>query len=281
MAILIVGRYFVDAIEYLADVQFRLVQRDDVTVGFQDVLPSARRYELAHLPGVLRAEPFRAVPVRLRFEHRSRRVGLAGLDAGSELHRLIDEQLRPVAVPPDGVLLTSKLAEVLGVHARRPAHRRGARRRRSRGARAVAGTVDELIGFNAYMDAPRAAPADARGGRRCRAPSWRSSRGQARASTASSSACRRWPGSPSARWRCAASRTRVARSMGIFVTVLVGFACVVAVAIVYNAARIALSERGRELASLRVLGFTRARGGGDAARRAGAADRCWRCPSAT
>ncbi|MFN8642623.1 MAG: ABC transporter permease [Candidatus Binatia bacterium] len=49
----------------------------------------------------------------------------------------------------------------------------------------------------------------------------------------------------------------LARSMGIFVTVLVGFACVVAVAIVYNAARIALSERGRELASLRVLGFTR------------------------
>ncbi len=45
--------------------------------------------------------------------------------------------------------------------------------------------------------------------------------------------------------------------MGIFTTILVGFACVVAVAIVYNAARIALSERGRELASLRVLGFTR------------------------
>jgi putative ABC transport system permease protein len=39
--------------------------------------------------------------------------------------------------------------------------------------------------------------------------------------------------------------------------VLVGFACVVAVAVVYNTARIALSERGRELASLRVLGFTR------------------------
>ena len=45
--------------------------------------------------------------------------------------------------------------------------------------------------------------------------------------------------------------------MGIFTTVLVVFACVIAVAMVYNAARIALSERGRELASLRVLGFTR------------------------
>jgi putative ABC transport system permease protein len=50
----------------------------------------------------------------------------------------------------------------------------------------------------------------------------------------------------------------LARSMGIFTSVLVFFASVIACAVVYNAARIALSERGRELASLRVLGFTRA-----------------------
>jgi putative ABC transport system permease protein len=49
----------------------------------------------------------------------------------------------------------------------------------------------------------------------------------------------------------------LAQSMGIFTTVLIGFACIIAVAMVYNAARVALSERGRELASLRVLGFTR------------------------
>jgi putative ABC transport system permease protein len=49
----------------------------------------------------------------------------------------------------------------------------------------------------------------------------------------------------------------LARSMGIFTTVITVFACVIAMAMVYNAARIALSERGRELASLRVLGFTR------------------------
>ena len=49
----------------------------------------------------------------------------------------------------------------------------------------------------------------------------------------------------------------LARSIGIFTSVLVFFASVIACAMVYNAARIALSERGRELASLRVLGFTR------------------------
>jgi putative ABC transport system permease protein len=39
---------------------------------------------------------------------------------------------------------------------------------------------------------------------------------------------------------------------------MVGFACIIAAGIVYNGARVALSERGRELASLRVLGFSRA-----------------------
>jgi putative ABC transport system permease protein len=39
-------------------------------------------------------------------------------------------------------------------------------------------------------------------------------------------------------------------------TLIISSACVIAMGVVYNSARIALSERGRELASLRVLGFT-------------------------
>ena len=51
----------------------------------------------------------------------------------------------------------------------------------------------------------------------------------------------------------------IAESFRISITILIVFACIIAFGIVYNGARIALSERGRELASLRVLGFTRAR----------------------
>jgi putative ABC transport system permease protein len=53
-------------------------------------------------------------------------------------------------------------------------------------------------------------------------------------------------------------RETIARTMGVFTAVLIGLAGVIAAAMVYNGGRIALSERGRELASLRVLGFTRA-----------------------
>lgn len=256
VAILIVGRYFVDAIEYLADVQFRLVQRDDVTLGFQEALPERARYELGHLPGVLRAEPFRAVPAQLRFEHRSRRVGLTGLDPDGELHRLIDTRLRPVAVPADGVLLTTKLAEVLGVAPGDQLTVEVLEGSRPRRAVRVAGTVDELIGFNAYMD------------RRALHRLMREDGALSGAFLAVESSqaprlyneLKRMPAVAGVAIREVALKSfedTLARSMGIFVTVLVGFACVVAVAIVYNAARIALSERGRELASLRVLGFTR------------------------
>lgn len=257
VAILLVGRYFVDAIQYIADVQFRIVQRDDVTVTFHDALPARTRYDLLHLPGILRSEPFRAVPVRLRFEQRTHRTGLMGLEPMSELHQLIDTRLHAVPVPPEGVLLTSKLAEILGV-------RRGdsVTVEVLEGARPVRqvpviGTVDELVGLAAYMDA-RALSRLMREGR---ALSGAFLAIEPSAEARLYAALKRMPavGGVSLREVMLQSfEATLAKSMGIFTTVLVVFACVIAVAMVYNAARIALSERGRELASLRVLGFTRA-----------------------
>jgi putative ABC transport system permease protein len=52
-------------------------------------------------------------------------------------------------------------------------------------------------------------------------------------------------------------RDTIAESLGISISALIAFACVIAFGIVYNSALIALSERAHELASLRVLGFTR------------------------
>ena len=85
VAILLVGRFFVDAVQTLNDVQFRAVQREDLTVLFHEPLRSDVRHSLAALPGVLRAEPFRVAPVRLRFEHAERRVPLFGLLPDHEL----------------------------------------------------------------------------------------------------------------------------------------------------------------------------------------------------
>jgi putative ABC transport system permease protein len=205
---------------------------------------------------VCSSDLFRVVPARLRFAHRTRRIGLTGLEPGSEMHRLIDQHLETIAVPPEGVVLTTKLAEILDVgpgdtltvevlEGARPVRRV-----------VVAGLVDELIGLSAYMDL-RALNRLMREGPTVSGALLAVDPLVAPRLYAD---LKRMPavGAITVREAALASfEATLAQSMGIFTTVLVVFACVIAVAMVYNAARIALSERGRELASLRVLGFTR------------------------
>jgi putative ABC transport system permease protein len=256
VSILVVGRFFVDAMRVMADVQFRHVQRENLTVVFRAPRSAAVRYELAGLPGVLRAEGFRSVPVRLRSGHRSRRVALLGLPATGELRRLVDRRLHQVVLPPDGLVLTAKLAEVLRVAAgdtltievlegARPVRRA-----------AVVGTVDELLGLGAYVD-QRALHAMMREGGSL---SGAFLRVDPAAAPALFTRLKRLPavaGVGSREATLASFEATLARSIGVMTGILVAFAGALAVAMVYNAARIALSERARELASLRVLGFTR------------------------
>jgi putative ABC transport system permease protein len=256
VAILVVGHYFVDAVSHLADVQFRTVQREDLTVSFHEPLRADARFALASLPGVLRAEPFRAVSARLRHGHASRRVALLGLAPDAELRRIVDTRRHVWRVPREGVLLTRKLGEILGVE---PGDR--LRVEVLEGARPVrevrvTGLVDELIGLSAYMDARalhRLLREDATvSGAFLRVDAARAARlhGELKRMPAVA-------GTASRLAMLASFESTLAESLGIFTTVLVAFAAVIAVAVVYNASRIALSERGRELASLRVLGFTR------------------------
>jgi putative ABC transport system permease protein len=55
----------------------------------------------------------------------------------------------------------------------------------------------------------------------------------------------------------ASVRKTIVENIYISASMIVGFACVIAFGVIYNGARIALSERGRDLASLRVLGFSK------------------------
>lgn len=256
VAILVVGRYFVDATQYLADVQFRSVQREDVTVAFHEPLRSGVRHELATLPGVLQAEPFRVVAARLRFEHAERRVPLFGLVPGGELRRVLGADLRPVTPPRDGVLLTGKLADILGVEPGDVLRVEVLEAERPVREVAMAGRVDELLGLNAYMEAGALHRLMREQG------SWSGAflRVDASAAPVLHAELKRMPavaGASSRTAMLASFESTLARSFGIFTSVLVVFASVIACAMVYNSARIALSERGRELASLRVLGFTR------------------------
>jgi putative ABC transport system permease protein len=255
VSILLVGRFFIDAIAHLADVQFRHVQRENVTVLFNTPRPASVRYELAHLPGVLRAEPFRSAPVRLRAAHRSRRVALLGLAESGELRQLLTRDLARVTLPPEGLLLTGKLAEILEVSPGDTLTVEVLEGSRATRRVVVGGTVDELLGLSAYMDRQ----ALDRLLREAGTASGAFLRTDPAEAAALNERLKQLPGVAGASNReatLASFRATLARSIGMVTTVLLGFAGSLAIAMIYNTARIALSERARDLASLRVLGFT-------------------------
>jgi putative ABC transport system permease protein len=256
VAILVVGRFNTDAINYLMRVQFSTVQREDVTVSF--VVP--RSYdsirELARLPGVLRVEPFRAAPVRISHGHRSRRTALMGMPRDATLRRLVDAEVRFVEMPAEGLMMTSYLAEILEL---RPGDMLTVEvLDESRPVRQIplAGTVDELLGVSVYADIETVNQLMGEG---------RTVSGAYLLIDTSRmdelyAELKRMPavaGVTSRPAMLASFQQTLAEMMSIMNLFVIGFASVIAIGVVYNSARIALSERGRELASLRVLGFTR------------------------
>ena len=255
VALLFVGFYFFDAVDRIVEVQFYHAQREDAEITFTQPLAGAVRYELARLPAVRRVEMFRAVPARLRSGHRSRRVALLGLEAGGELRKIVDEHFETKRLPPDGIVLTRHLADLLGVAAGDSLIvevKEGARPVREI---KVAATVDELLGLNAYLDigalnrllreegtvSGAFLAVDDAGAERLYARLKK----MPRVATVSLP-----------KTALKSFNETFAENIGRSTFILIIFAAVITFGVIYNGARIALSERGREFASLRVLGFT-------------------------
>ncbi len=255
VGLMMVARFMFDAVDHMMMVQFDLVQRDDITVLFHEPRAARAVYEIGQLPGVLRAEPFRAVPVRLRHEHRSKQIALTGLSPDSELHQIVDSRLHAIALPPDGLLLTNKLGEMLGVAAGDTVTLEvleGARQVREM---TVAGLSDELIGVSAYMDAS----ALARLLREDNLISGAWLRIDPKYEDQLYARLKRIPAVSGVAIRSAminSVKDIIDRSFTTVSFFEILFAAVIIGGMVYNSVRIALSERGNELASLRVLGFT-------------------------
>jgi putative ABC transport system permease protein len=254
IAILVVGFYFFDAIEYLVQVQFRTAQRDDVTISFFEPHGQQVRYDLNHLTGVLYSEPLRVVPARLRFGHRTKRIGLQGLGSNAELRRVVGRNFDVARIPPEGLLLTAKLAETLGAKTGDTLTVEVLEGARPVWQAAVAGTVDEMIGLSAYMDISTLNRVMREG------PSISGAylSVDSEKLPALYSQLKRIPAVAGVAVREAMLESfyrTIAESLRISTMALNLFACLIAVGMVYNGARVALSERGHELASLRVLGF--------------------------
>jgi putative ABC transport system permease protein len=257
MAIVIAGLFWRDALDEMIAVQFQDAQRGDAEIALVEAQPLTIVAEVARLPGVLEVEAFRDVPVLLIAGHRFYRTVMQGLPDGSELRRLLDERGRPIRVPSDGVLLTDRLAERLGVRPGDTIEVDVLEGEMRRAEVVVAGTVADVVGAFAYMSFEALGRMISEPGR----VSSLSLRVEGSRSAALFSAFKEMPHVATVASKgamLANFRETSARNVLFYTSVLTAFAIVIAAGVVYNNARIALQERAWELASLRVLGFTRA-----------------------
>jgi putative ABC transport system permease protein len=257
VAIVVMGNFFKDAIGFIIDSQFTLAMRNDVAVWTLEPVSGRAREELLRLPGVASAESTRFVPVTLVNGHRRERSQIRGYEAVPELYRIIDVDNRATNPSGSGLVLTDRLADKLGLRIGDLVRVEVLEGRARTLHLPVDATVREMMGLNAYMQRDAL------------------NRALGEGDLASGFALSLAPGSEAELLAATREMPRVAgafskasmlrnmeevsaRNIRIMSTVLTVFAAVIAVGVVYNNARIALAERAWELASLRVLGFTRA-----------------------
>lgn len=255
VALLVASLFSLDSLEGMIDVTFNRADRQNATLGFVEPRGPDALAAVRHLPGVLRAEPFRAAPVRLRNGLVSRRAVIIAKSSGGVLSRALDAEARPVPIPPHGLVVSAKLAEVLRV---RPGdtvevevlegERRFARAR-------IVAVVESYFGLAAFMDpaalgaligeGPRLSGAYVRFDENLTAAFFRAVKDSPAI------------GGLQLQERALLNfRETMGRNINVMMATYLGLATTVAFGVIYNSARIQLSESARELASLRVLGFT-------------------------
>jgi putative ABC transport system permease protein len=255
-AIVVVGNFVRDAIDVIVDTQFQQVLRGDVTLWTTSTVDDGAARELARLPGARAVESVRFVPVAFTRGHRRERTILRGYHGRAELYRVIDGQRREVLLDGRGLVLNERLAEKLAARLGDTVQVDVIEGRGRTLHLPVSAIVPEMMGLNAYMDRRELnrllGDGDVSTGFVVA-----TERGEESRLLDASRALPLIAGAWSKATMLRNMQEISARNVRIMGTILTAFAAVIAVGVVYNNARIALAERGWELASLRVLGFTR------------------------
>ncbi|WP_315702282.1 MULTISPECIES: ABC transporter permease [unclassified Bradyrhizobium] len=253
---MVLGIFWRDAIDQMIDLQFNLIERGNVSITFSHPMDRVIIRDLARLPGVLAVEGQRIVPVRLRAGQHSYLTSVIGLSSADQLRRPHDAALRPIAASPDGVTLTLRLAERLGVKPGDVITVETMEGRRLKRDLPVSATVDESIGMASYMDIDTLNRLTAEGATISAASLYV----EPTALPALGRSFKNLPTIESVSMKAYTLSSFLEKIGGlVFVSagILTVFAGIITVGVVYNSARISLQERAWELASLRVLGFTR------------------------
>jgi len=236
--------------------QWSLAQRQDATAALLEPGGAGALAALARFPGVLSAEPFRAVPVVLKTGHRKWRTAVTGLLRNPELNRLLDRDGREISLPSSGLLMSEKLADILGLSPGDEVTVEVREGRRPVVRTVLSGTVSDYAGVAVYMEIEALRELLGEEGTVSGAYlavdslRWDDFLAEVKKTPRIASV-----GSTAAVLEN--FRRTTAEMMGLSQAIYYIFSIIVSFGVIYNGARIALSERGRDLATLRVLGFTK------------------------
>ena len=255
-AILIVSLFTRGTMENLIDVTYFLADRQDATVSFAERRSNDVVYDVNRLPGVLAVEPYREVPVRIRNGSTERRIVISGRPSDADLRRIIDVDLRTVTLPEDGLAISNLLARILDVQVGDSVEVDLLDGQRRTVSLPVAALVEDYFGIRGMMNAealsrlmrevPSSNSVNLSIDQDQLDPLYKAIKSMPTVS-----------GMSLHHASLANFREAVALIVTTMASIYTVLAAVIAFGVVYNSARIALSERARELASLRVLGFTK------------------------
>lgn len=257
VAIVVMGNFVRDAMDHIVHTQFNVAMRSDVILRMIEASGDSTRFEIARLPGVIAVESGREVPVRFVSGTVAERSLVQGYPERPELRRIVDLAGREIHLPADGLVMTDRLADKLGLRIGDRVRTEVLEGRRQVLEIPVVATMTEMIGLNAYMER-RALNRLLQEGDVSTQYHVALERGAERAFLEATHELPRVVGAFSKHSLLRNMQEVSQRNIRLMSTVLTLFASVIAVGVVYNNARIALAERIWEFASLRVLGFTRA-----------------------
>ncbi|WP_395737001.1 FtsX-like permease family protein [Prosthecobacter sp.] len=245
-----------DSVDDLLTYQWNDHFRQSVIVNFRDPSSRGTRHDLEHLPGVGLVEPVRGFLARMSSGHHSRRLLILGFAQGSKLINPRDAEGRPIVLPMEGVVLSEKLGEVLGVKIGDRVQVQALEGRCETREMPVRGFMSDFYGMAAYMDIDavrlhlRESETMTSAFLSVDENSWDDFMSEVKRQPKIEFASAK-------KDQLAAFRASTGKSIGTLRELFLWLAVIVAFGVVYNSARIALSERGRDLATLRVVGLTK------------------------
>jgi putative ABC transport system permease protein len=256
VAVMMLGSFSKDLLTFILEFQFQRSQRQDAIVAFNEPSDSRVLHALASTAGIRKVEGFRSVSTRLRHEYRTHLVSIMGLEEMHSLFQLLDIKGAVVALPQEGMVISQSLAKILKVQAGDSLDVEVLEQNRPRLKIRIAATIDDFSGTSAYMSVQALNRAMKEG--RVLSGAFVTIDGAKKEQTYKE--LKNMPRVAGVNIKRAAIETfnhTMSENLLRLRLFNIGFACIIAFGVVYNAARIALSERSRDLATLRVLGFNR------------------------